>query len=254
MERKFEIDTKIEGYVFDESTKNALFKLAHNNIIDSIDMPIASGKEAVTFLGHLNKSPVVAKIYKVSTSKFKNMDKYIKGDYRFRKVSKDKRDVFLVWASKEYKNLTLALRNNVSCPIVVAKESNVLIMSFIGDGDYPYPQLSKMKSFDFDVVYPQIIENYAKMLYGAKIVHSDFSAYNILINPDTQKIYIIDFGQAVIYSHPKSKDFLKRDIISITDFINRKFRKLNISYDIVLDDLKKKKEELYGRNNKSWAQ
>jgi len=248
MLRKFEVDNKIQGYVFDDSTKAALHKLASNNIIDSIDSPIASGKEAITFLGHLAKNPIVAKIYKVETSNFKNMQKYIKGDYRFRSVSKDRRDLFLLWANKEYKNLTLAIRNEVSVPIVIAKEKNILIMSFIGEGENSYPQLTKIK-FDFDVVYPQIIENYARLLYGAKIVHADFSAYNILINPQTQKITIIDMGQAVVYSHPKSKEFLKRDIINITDFLNKKFKKMNLTYDSVLNDLKNKKEEIYGRND-----
>ncbi|MEI8364303.1 MAG: RIO1 family regulatory kinase/ATPase [archaeon] len=248
MLRKFEIDSKIQGYVFDESTKAALYKLANNNIIDSIDSPIASGKEAITFLGHLDKNPIVAKIYKVETSNFKNMDKYIKGDYRFRAVSKDRRDLFLLWANKEYKNLTLAIRNEVSVPIVIAKEKNILIMSFLGEGEIPQPQLTKA-IFDYDVVYPQIIENYARLLYGAKIVHADFSAYNILINLETQKITIIDMGQAVVYSHPKSKEFLKRDIMNITDFLNKRFKKLNLTYEMVLEDLKKKKEEIYGRDN-----
>ena len=85
------IDTKkIESYVFDKQTHEALFKLSSNNIIDSIESPIASGKEAITFLGHLGDAPLVAKIYKVETSKFKNMEKYIKGDYRFKNLKKDK--------------------------------------------------------------------------------------------------------------------------------------------------------------------
>jgi len=103
--------------------------------------------------------------------------------------------------------------------------------------------------FDFDSVYDQIIENYAKMLYGAKIVHADFSPFNILINPETQKITIIDFGQAVTEKHPNAKNFLKRDIISITDFLNKKFKNKNLSYSKVLDDIKTRKLDIYGRNN-----
>ncbi len=240
---------KVEGYVFDNRTHEAIFKLSKNGIMDTIDSPISSGKEAITFLGYLNDTPLALKIYKVETSDFKNMDKYIIGDHRFKRISKDKRELFLIWASKEYKNLTLALRNNVKVPIVIAKEKNIIVMSFLGSKDgIPFPKLSEVK-FSFDVVYPQIIENYAKLLYGAKIVHADFSAFNILINPETEEITIIDMGQAVVYSHPLSKDFLKRDIISITDFLNKKFKNKNITYESFLEDLKTKKEELYGRNN-----
>lgn len=239
------IDTKrIESYVFDTQTHESLFKLSNNNILDSIESPIASGKEAITFLGHLGKTPLVAKIYKKETSKFKNMEKYIKGDFRFKNVGKDKRDIVLVWASKEYKNLTLALNNGVNCPVPIAREKNILIMSFIGKDDISYPKL-KETSFDLDIVYPQIIENYARMLYGAKIVHADFSPFNILIEPETQKITIIDVGQAVLHNHPKAKEFLKRDILNITEFLQRKFHNKEITPEKFLEDLKIKKEELY---------
>ncbi len=239
------LDKKIEGYVFDSKTHEAIYKLSKNSIIDSIESPISSGKEAITFLGYLKDTPLVAKIYKIETSNFKNMEKYIKGDYRFKNVSKNKRDLFLLWASKEYRNLSQALKHYVSCPVVIAKEYNIIIMSFIGRDDVSFPRLMEIK-FDYNKVYPQIIDNYAKLLYGAKIVHADFSAFNILIDPETQDITIIDMGQAVIYSHPKSKEFLKRDIVNITDFLNKKHPNQKLTYDKVLEDLKNKKKELYG--------
>jgi RIO kinase 1 len=240
---------KIENYVFDNNTHKALFKLSSTNIIDSIDMTIASGKEAITFLGHSNSNPIVAKIYKIETSHFNNLNKYIIGDRRFKNIKKDKRSLFLAWASKEYRNLQLLLKNNVSCPVPIAKEKNILVMSFIGEGIVPHPRLNKC-NFDYEVVFNQIIEEYAKMLYGANLVHADFSAYNILIDPATQKITIIDVGQAVLINHPKAQDFLKRDIINIVDFLNKK-KKKNLTYEEFLIKLKTKKKELYGRNNNS---
>jgi len=241
----------VENYVFDENTHKALFKLARNNVIDAIDSPIASGKEAITFLGHLKDNPLVAKIYKVEASKFKNMSKYILGDYRFKNVSKDRYDVFLVWAKKEYKNLCLAKKYGVSCPIVIGREKNIIIMSFIGKDSEPFPRLKDVREIDTKKVYEQIIDNYAKLLYGAGLVHADFSAYNILINIEDCKITFIDFGQAVVTAHPKAKEFLKADIINITDFLNKKDKKLQLTYDKMLSDLKIKKEELYGRNSES---
>ncbi len=240
---------KIENYVFDNLTHKTLFKLSTTDIIDSINMTLASGKEAITFLGYSKSNPIVAKIYKIETSNFNNLNKYITGDRRFKNVKKDKRSLFLAWASKEYKNLQLMLNNNVSCPVPIAKKQNILIMSFIGENEIPFPRLVKFK-YDFDVVYPQVIEEYAKMLYGANLVHADFSPYNILINPATQKITIIDVGQSVLINHPKAQEFLKRDIINITDFFN-KSKTNEITYDDFLKDLKNKKKELYGRNNNS---
>jgi RIO kinase 1 len=239
---------KIENYVFDNSVHKSLFKLSSNKIIDSIDTPISSGKEAVTFLGHTGENNFVAKIYKMETSNFKHLNKYIIGDPRFKNIKKDIRDIFLIWASKEYRNLNLLLHNQVSAPLPIAKEKNILIMSFIGENGIAHPKLANCK-FDLDIVYPQIIDNYAKMLYKANLVHADFSAYNILIDPTTQKIYIIDVGQAVLINHPKSKEFLKRDIINMVDFINKKYPKINLTYEKFLEDLKSKKVEFYGRDS-----
>ncbi len=236
---------KIENYVFDNSVHKSLFKLANNKVIESIDSPIASGKEAITFLAHNFESNIVAKIYKIETSNFKHLNKYIIGDPRFKNIKKDRRDIFMIWASKEYRNLNLLLQNKVSAPLPIAIEKNILIMSFIGEDGIAHPRLVNFK-FDLDIVYPQIIENYAKMLYRANLVHADFSAYNILIDPKTQKIYIIDVGQSVLINHPQAQAFLKRDIINIVDFINKKNKKANLTYDQFLADLKTKKAELYG--------
>ncbi|MFH0906540.1 MAG: RIO1 family regulatory kinase/ATPase [archaeon] len=240
---------KIEGYVFDDTTHKALFKLSSNNIIDAIDYPISSGKEAITFLGHLKDNLLVAKIFKnENTTKFKNMEDYINGDRRFERRTREKR-IIDIWASKEYKNLSLAHKNLVSCPIPITVQNNVLIMSFLGEEKNAFPLLKEVKDFDFEKVYVQIIDNYGKLLYAANLVHADFSAYNILINPTTDEIYIIDFGQAVITSHPKASDFLKRDIINITDFLNKFDKTKKLSYESILEDIKKRKD-IYGRNIK----
>jgi RIO kinase 1 len=60
------------------------------------------------------------------------------------------------------------------------------------------------------------------MYEKAEIVHADLSQYNIIIHKN--KPFIIDVGQAVIIKHPMAYDFLKRDIINITNY----FKKYNI--------------------------
>jgi RIO kinase 1 len=57
------------------------------------------------------------------------------------------------------------------------------------------------------------------------LVHSDLSAFNILYY--RKKPYIIDLGQGVLLEHPRSLEFLKRDINNIV----RYFKKYNIQND-----------------------
>ena len=70
------------------------------------------------------------------------------------------------------------------------------------------------------------IINYIKVMYKkGKMVHSDLSAFNILIY--RKKPYIIDLGQGVLLEHPRSLEFLKRDIYNIV----RYFKKYDIQTD-----------------------
>ena len=63
------------------------------------------------------------------------------------------------------------------------------------------------------------------MYNEADMVHSDMSAFNILMHRN--KPYLIDLGQAVLLEHPYAHDFLKRDIHNIVTH----FKKYKIKAD-----------------------
>ena len=67
-----------------------------------------------------------------------------------------------------------------------------------------------------------------------KLVHADLSEYNLIVNK--QEMFVIDVGQAVDIHHPKSLQYLKRDIKVITNFFNKVSNKINANIGI-LDDL-----------------
>jgi len=50
-------------------------------------------------------------------------------------------------------------------------------------------------------------------------VHGDFSPYNILWHNNAP--VVIDVGQAVIDSHPKSREFLVRDVTRLVEWGQR---------------------------------
>ena len=53
----------------------------------------------------------------------------------------------------------------------------------------------------------------------ANLVHGDFSPYNIMWHGD--KPVVIDVGQAVIQSHPRSQEFLVRDVTELVEWANK---------------------------------
>ena len=66
-----------------------------------------------------------------------------------------------------------------------------------------------------------IMEN-MKKAYGAGVVHSDLSEYNVLIDKETT-IWIIDWPQYISTDHPNADEILERDIGNIVYYFRRKY-------------------------------
>ena len=69
-------------------------------------------------------------------------------------------------------------------------------------------------------------------------MHGDFSEFNLLFDPEDQELFVIDVSQCVRTSHPKSFEFLKRDIHNINFYFNRlglAVFKLRSIFEFVID-------------------
>jgi len=231
-------DRKTFGEVFDKQTLLRLGKLISDNIIDQVDFPLSTGKEANLFRGTTPEHTFVAiKIYRTSTMTFKHIATYIEGDPRFKSGFTNRRSIIEEWAKKEFKNLDLLRQAHVRVPAPLRRLHNILVMEYIGDSHQAAPLLKNVPLKNPKKVYEEIITFISRM-YKAGIVHADLSEYNILIF--RQKPYIIDVGQAVLLEHPSSSDFLRRDISNIV----RYFRRFGIKEDeqVLYESITKKKK------------
>jgi RIO kinase 1 len=96
--------------------------------------------------------------------------------------------------------------------------NNVLAMEFIGDGGAPAKSLLTSEVDEND--YAQAISILDDLYKKAKLVHGDFSEYNIF---KTEKgLVVFDLGSGVDLRHPNAKEFLKRDINNIGRFFNKR--------------------------------
>jgi len=87
-------------------------------------------------------------------------------------------------------------------------------MEFVGDGGIPAKTLLESDVNLTD--YKSAISIIEKLYKDAKLVHADFSEYNIF---KTKKgLIVFDLGSAVKLAHPNSSEFLKRDINNISNF------------------------------------
>lgn len=167
-------DQATAEFGLDEFTRLLIYKLINQELLDHVNGVISIGKEAVilhadcstTSLNDDNQEnqknigECVLKVFKTTLSEFKQRDKYIKDDYRFKdRIGKQTaRKTVYLWAEKEMHNLYRLKKANIPCPDVVAIKKHVLVMSLIGNDHKPAPKLKDaiMDDADYIIAYEQV--------------------------------------------------------------------------------------------------
>lgn len=202
---------KVRNEVFDVLTLRTIYKLMEQRYILRLEGVISTGKEANVFRAVDPSGEYVAvKVYRVETSEFRHMWKYLDGDPRFFHIRRNRRSIINVWAKKEYKNLEASFRAGASVPYPIVSRNNVLIMEFVGEDSDPAPRLKDYFPEDPDRFVDALLDSLGRMYFRAGIVHADLSEYNILVRDDLP--VIIDLGQGVPWEHPMSIEFFRRDM------------------------------------------
>ena len=227
--------------VLDPRTRMILFKLLNQGVIDTINGCISTGKEANVY--HCtNKEGLdrAIKVYKTSILVFKDREKYVNGEYRFRQGygKKNPRKMVKTWAEKEMRNLTRLYNAGLRCPKPLLLRSHVLLMSFLGTDGWNAPRLQDVEISESKAreLYYDLMLDVRKLFHTCKLVHGDLSEYNILLHDG--KAYLIDVSQSVEHDHPHALEFLRKDLNNLKEFFRRKnvaVLSLRESFDFVVD-------------------
>merc|ERR1712083_1163093 len=237
----------------DPRTRMILFKLLNRGFIQEINGCISTGKEANVYHctgrggedGEDEKEESLPhhraiKIYKTSILVFKDRDKYVSGEFRFRQGygRKNPRKMVQTWAEKGMRNLVRLHGAGVPCPKPLLLRSHVLLMEFLGRDGWPAPRLkdAALSESKARELYRSVLVSVRKMYHQCKLVHGDLSEYNMLYHQGDA--FIIDVSQSVEHDHPHALEFLRKDLHNITEF----FRKLGVAvlglrelFDFVVD-------------------
>ncbi|CCU82134.1 Serine/threonine-protein kinase RIO1 [Blumeria hordei DH14] len=232
-------DRATSEQVLDPRTRMILLQMINRGIISEVNGCLSTGKEANVY-GALstpestdmtNNSPVhrAIKVYKTSILVFKDRDRYVTGEHRFKSGynKSNNRAMVKVWAEKEFRNLKRLYLANIPCPEPLYLRLHVLVMGFLGDKKgWAAPRLrdAVLQGDDTEeqwrVLYLQLIGLMRRMYQVCKLVHADLSEYNVLYHE--KKLFIIDVSQSVEHDHPRSLEFLRMDIKNVSDFFARK--------------------------------
>ncbi|AUX08431.1 RIO-type serine/threonine protein kinase [Halalkaliarchaeum desulfuricum] len=209
---------KVEGDVFDDATLAAIYKLVQDGYVEAFGGPISTGKEANVYEALGDDREVAIKVYRITTSNFRQMRDYLEGDPRFEGIGNDKKEVVLAWTRKEFANLKRARRAGVRVPEPIAVERNVLVMELVGLVEERARRLAEVHVENPQTAY-EVVREYMRRLYSAGLVHGDLSEYNLIIHDG--ELVVIDMGQAVTVHHPNAGEFLERDCRNVATFFTR---------------------------------
>ncbi|KAI9846419.1 MAG: protein kinase rio1 [Sclerophora amabilis] len=235
-------DRATSEQVLDPKTRMILLQMINRGVVAEVNGCLSTGKEANVYhsMTVLQKGPEdraepvtevqrAIKVYKTSILVFKDRDKYVTGEFRFRQGYNkgNNRAMVKVWAEKEMRNLKRLWTAGIPCPEPVYLRAHVLVMGFLGDRKgWPAP---KLRDVEFDGqdgqtrwqgLYLQLVGYMRIMFQSCHLVHADLSEYNVLYHQE--KLWLIDVSQSVEHDHPRSLEFLRMDIKNISDFFRRK--------------------------------
>ncbi|KAJ5550366.1 hypothetical protein N7535_001696 [Penicillium sp. DV-2018c] len=230
-------DRATSEQVLDPRTRMLLLQMINRGLVSEIHGCLSTGKEANVYHAMSisqddeEAAPVhrAIKVYKTSILVFKDRDKYVTGEFRFRQGynKSNNRAMVKLWAEKEMRNLRRIYASGIPCPEPIFLRLHVLVMGFIGSSKgLGAPRL---KDVEFNIPDPETrwralymeLLGYMRVMYQTcRLVHADLSEYNILYHKE--RLYIIDVSQSVEHDHPRSLEFLRMDIKNVSDFFRRK--------------------------------
>jgi len=210
--------------VLDPRTMLIIYKLISKGVIHKINGCVSTGKEANVYHAYNAASREFAvKIFKTSILIFKDRERYVNGEFRFRKghCKGNPRKMVAMWAEKETRNLKRIKQSGINVPEALELKNNIIIMEFIGSRGKAAPRLrdAEIEPERYKDLYIDLVNIMRKLYQECRLVHADLSEYNILYYNDS--LYIIDVSQSIEHDHPMSLEFLRRDCVNVNDYFRR---------------------------------
>eukprot|EP00741_Cyanophora_paradoxa_P002054 tig00000545_g1990.t1 len=225
-QRRTEKDRSTTEGVMDQGTRLLLLAAINDGRLSEVNGAVATGKEAAVFHATDPEGREVAvKVFKTRVLEWRDRDKYIADDYRFRHGyhKHNQRKMVIKWAEKEMRNLIRLYRAGVRCPEPLALRQHVLLMSFIGKAGWPAPRLKDVEfasQAEAGRAWRQCADLLRRLYFSANLVHGDFSEYNLLYG-EGGLVWVIDLATGVDLEHPEASALLRADCAHTSEFFAR---------------------------------
>jgi len=193
---------------------NALLK---RGILEALGPSLGVGKEADVFAALTPQyESIVLKLHRLGRTSFHHTR-------RHRGYVADRRHISWLYqsrlaAEREYEALQRIYPTLKLVPEPISQNRHAVAMSlFPGDELTDIPHLKDPRH-----LLDRILEAIRKIYSQLGIIHSDLSAYNVLVDEE-EDFVIIDWPQYVTRDHPDARRLIERDIRILCRFFSRKF-------------------------------
>eukprot|EP01126_Amoeba_proteus_P060007 TRINITY_DN7899_c0_g2_i4.p1 TRINITY_DN7899_c0_g2~~TRINITY_DN7899_c0_g2_i4.p1 ORF type:complete len:390 (-),score=65.92 TRINITY_DN7899_c0_g2_i4:142-1311(-) len=215
----------------DGKTAHVLNNLQASDLIRTLGGTVSQGKEAFVYVATGGTSPEVlegntyaVKIFKKNKSMYHKREIYLNGIWQRGSLSEVKinsHKFISLWAEKEFRNLKKLSECGIPVPTPILVRNNVVVMNFIGSSEgWASPRLidcvGHLDISLLEQLYWQSVSILKRMYMFAKLIHTDFTAHNLLV--EDKCLVLIDMAQAVTIDHQYATHFLRRDCYNITKF------------------------------------
>ncbi|HEV2316358.1 MAG TPA: RIO1 family regulatory kinase/ATPase [Thermoplasmata archaeon] len=210
---------KLRDEFFDHATLLAISRLVTQGQFDTLDFPIATGKEGGVFRASSAAGFRAVKVYRIGNSVFRSLPPHVIEEFRRESSERNFARLVSAWTRREHTILRKMREADVAVPEPAAYLRNVLVMEFIGTDGVASPRLNDARSADPAALFDDLAVQVRRMVVGAGLVHGDLSPYNVLLHEE--RPVLIDVAQAIPAKHPQARDLLVRDLRNFAKFFAR---------------------------------
>jgi len=199
----------------------ALNALVKAETLEALGPPIGVGKESDVYEAVTpDEVRVAVKFHRLGRTSFRDTR-------RKREYVADRRHISWLYQSRlaaeaEYRALQIMDEAGVSVPEPMDHNRHVIVMQLITG-----TLLSDIISLEEPQLFLDDVLDDVKLAYGAGLIHTDLSEYNILVDAEGE-VWIIDWPQYVSSDHPNAMELLERDIGNVVYYFRRKY---GLEYD-----------------------
>ncbi len=198
----------------------ALHTLSKRGVIERLSpTPLGVGKESDVYVAEdPGGTKLVIKFHRLGRTSFRQTRK-------FRIWVGERRHITWLYESRlsahmEYKALVMTFNAGVTVPRPVAVNRHAVVMEYI-DG----LKLSEIKTglSRPEEVLGSILDDIATTFREVGIVHGDLSEFNVLVEIEDERPFLIDWPQWVPRDYKNALELLRRDIENIVDFFRKEY-------------------------------